>query len=100
MPNLRLELPPSNLTINTDKITPNKMEKLSEVLAEVRLKHSPFTKYPMEDDETFEQWQERINPKLLELNKKKDGEKADEYLHRIFKIELDKKEIVFDTLCA
>jgi hypothetical protein len=100
MPNLRLELPPGNLVINTDKITPNKMEKLSEVLGEVRLKHSPFTKYPMEDDETFEQWQERVNPKLIEMNKKKEGEKAAEYLARIYKVDLDKKELVFDTLSA
>jgi hypothetical protein len=100
MPNLRLELPPGHVVINTDKITPNKMEKLSEVLGEIRLKHSPFSKYPMEDDETYDQWAERVNPKLIEANKKKEGEKTEDYLKRLYKVELDKKEIVFDTLLA
>lgn len=100
MPNLKLDLPPGSLVVDTNKITPTAMEALADALGEVKQKHSIFAKYPLEDDETLEQWQERVLPDLTNETKKKDGEKAEDYLKRVFKTELDKKDLIFDTLSA
>lgn len=100
MPPLRLDIPPGVVLINTDKITPNQMDQLSDLLAEVARKHSIFGKYPLAEGETLDEWKERVEKEIPEKNRKKDDEKSDEYMKRIFKPQQDKKLMVFDTLEA
>lgn len=100
MPPLRLDLNPGVVVVNTDKITPDQMDDLSDQLAEVSRKHSIFGKYPMEEGETIEAWKERVEKEIPEKNRRKDEESVDEYMKRIFKPQQDKKLMLFDTLSA
>ena len=95
----RLELGQSALIIDPKKISPNKMDEISEALGEVKLKNSIFHKYPLEDQETLEQWQERVSPLMQEEIKKREDESGSEYLKRVFKQD-NKKQVLFDTLSA
>ena len=95
-----LNTSPTRLIIDPNVITPRRVDILAENLAKVNLKHSLFTKYPMLEDETNDQWNERVLPLMMEANKKKEDEDNDKYLLRIFKPNMERKEVMFDTICA
>jgi hypothetical protein len=97
---LRLDLAPGVLIVNPEKITPTQMDELTDLLAEVSLKSTIFGKYPLQDNESLEEWRERVEKEIPEKNKKKEDETASEYMKRVFKPQQDKKQMVFDTLEA
>ena len=100
MRNLKLELPPKFLLIDTDSITPAKIDEIAAELGQVNKDHSIFGKYPMEEFETIEQWQERVMPLLAEETKRKDDESNEVWLLRAHTVKPDKLKLVKDTLAA
>lgn len=96
----RLELGSSSLIIDSKKISPNKMDEISEALSDVKLKNSIFYKYPLEESETLEQWHERVTPLMKEEAAKRDDEDGGEYLKRVLYKQESKKQVLFDTLQA
>ena len=94
------EIGQSRIIVHLDKVTPAKIDQLANKLGEVKQKNSIFGKYPLEDGETLEKWQERVLPLLGEETKKKEDEDVDTYMTRIFKPENDKKQLVLGVLSA
>ena len=98
MAKLKLELPPGFIVIDVDKIEPDQMDEISDMLGEVKFQNSVYHEFPMLDGESDEEWQERITPLWLESKSKKKDESIEEYLRRSFKTSNAKKKILFDTL--
>lgn len=98
MANMQVTIGDQRLVVNPDNITLRKVKELADALVELKRKHSLLTKFPLNDKESLEEWSERIAPLLVEENKRKKNEKSDEYINRLYKTDLDKQELVLDTL--
>ena len=86
------------VVVDTKDLIWSKMELLAEEYASVKKQHSLFAQFPINDDETVEEWSERVSPLLLEENKKKDGEDSETYMKRVYSLKLDKQKLVKDTV--
>jgi len=71
---------------------------LAQGYAEVKEKHSLLTRYPMLEDETNEEWTNRILPLLADENARLPGEDAKQYAARLYSQKLEKQELTFEIL--
>lgn len=94
------EVGQGRIIIHPSAITPFKLDILAEKLGEVKRKHSIFGKYPMEEGETLEKWQERVLPLITSEQTMKEDEGTESYMTRIFKQEMSRKPLIKDTLEA
>lgn len=100
---LAVELGQGNdLVVDTNKISIGKSKALAKGLTDIKRKHSPFTKYPLNENESFEEWQKRVLPKLIGPKRdlsRQEGETDDAvYLSRLMEIELEDLDLHFDVL--
>lgn len=98
---LFIEFGEKRLSVDTDKISIRKSKELARELVEIKKKHSPLAKFPIKDDETLEQWQERVLPQVTNRKDdmvRKDGELSQDYLNRVLAVELDDLALYFDCL--
>jgi hypothetical protein len=87
------------LVVESKQILFEKIEALVEGLGAIKQANSPFTKYPMQDDETTEQWYERVLPKLMEDESARlDGETTEAYVKRLHTPKLDTHKNCLATL--
>lgn len=99
MPNIaEVALGPNRLVVEMKHLVFKNINKLAHGYADVKLKHSVFNQYPLLEDETIEQWTERVLPLLAQENAKKDEESASDYMGRIYKLKMDKNELIKDTI--
>lgn len=93
-----LNLGKDRLVVETKHLVFDNIELLAHGYAEIKEAHSLFAEYPMLEDETTEQWQERVLPLLADETSRKDGESQKEYLNRIYAQKLDRHKLIFDVI--
>lgn len=91
-------LGPNRLVVEMKHLTWDNIEKLAEGYSKVKLQESIFGLYPMNDDETYEQWSERVAPQIDLEGQQKEGESYKDFVVRVFDLKLMKKNTVFETL--
>lgn len=108
MARLELEVGEHRLVVDDKNILFDTIELLVEKLGEVNLKHSVFGRYPIADNESVEEWSERIKTVIEEMNeklqveKKQEGESLSAFLKRVQDPEISgiANEKYFDALKA
>lgn len=74
------------------------IEELANGYVDVKAEYSLFTRFPIQDNETTEEWAERVLPLLDKENAKSKDESSKQYLERIQSPKFDKQKVLFDSL--
>ena len=97
---LSLNLAERPIRIDLDQYTANRAFDLFDLVAAIRIKNSPFTKYPKEEGETNDQWRERIGKEAEKDQVRRDGEDTEVYLKRIFDSKHEMYNLSYEILNA
>lgn len=99
-PKLRLALADRNIIVDLDQYTADKAFDLFDKVAQIRIKTSPFTKYPKEEGESTEQWRERVSKEAEKDAVRREGEEVEVHLKRIFDAKHEMYNLAFEILNA
>lgn len=86
------------LVVTHEQLTWAKMEELANGLAEVKQQNSLFVKYPLEENETVDDWFARILPLLTGQAERLPDESSADYLTRVHTVNQDKQKLIKDTI--
>lgn len=97
---LTLSIGKGRLVVDPDKITLKKIKDLAKDVTEIKLKNSIFSRIPMKDGESPEDYQKRVNEELQDKPvAKKENESSEEYVKRILN-PMENHSVVFELLKA
>lgn len=97
---LRINFGTRQFVVNCNDLTYDRAIDLADKVAEVRMKSSLLSKFPMDEGEGREKWLERIEPLLEKDRIRKDGESTDDHLKRLFGGKIDSHEAAYDITNA
>jgi hypothetical protein len=97
---LTLQLADKPIRVELDNFTADRAFDLFDKVAEIRIRTSPYAKFPKEEGETNEQWRERISKDSEKDQIRKDGEDTDKYLKRVFDAKHESYNLAFEILNA
>lgn len=99
MPNIaEVALGEKRLVVEMKHLVFDNIDKLAHGYADIKLKHSVFNQHPLLEEETVEQWTERVLPLLAEENARKEEESAKDYMSRIYKLKMEKNALIKDAV--
>lgn len=97
---MSIQLGDCRLVADTANYTYDKVCELAERVAEIRSKNSLFAKYPLEENENKEDWAKRIEPKMQEELLRREGEKEEDHLKRIYGAKVDAHATAYGIMNA
>jgi hypothetical protein len=97
---LNVEVGSTRMAVDCNNYRYEVVEELRELVADIRRKHSIFSKYPMDEEETKEKWRARVEPEIELDLVRKDGEKFEDHLKRMFEAKTDSHEMAPEILNA
>ena len=86
--------------VNCNDLIYDRAVELAEKVAEIRMKTTLLSKYPMEEEETKDKWLERIGPLLEKDRLRKPGEAIEVHLKRISGAAVASHEAAFGVINA
>lgn len=103
---MQIQLGDTRLMVDTANYSYEKVCLLNERVAEIRSKNSLFAKYPLEPEESKEDWAKRIEPEMQKELLRGAEESVEDHLKRIHGAKQDSHKMSFeimnaiaDTLC-
>lgn len=97
---INLQLGTRIFRVELDQYTSSKAYELFDKVAEIRIKNSPYAKFPKLEGEADDLWRERIAKESETDKLRKDGEDTEKYLKRVFDAKLEMYELSFSILNA
>ena len=97
---IAIQLGATRLLVDSAQMSYEKVCLLAEKVAEVRAKNSLFEKYPLEEDESKEDWAKRIEPLMQAELTRKVGETHEDHVKRIYGASVDGHKIAFGIMNA
>ena len=97
---LKINIGGNQFVVNCADYTCGRKDELTEKMLEIIRTNSIFTKYPMEEEESREKWQERVQKDMDKDKERKEGESVEEHLKRVLSPKNDAQEMALATLNA
>lgn len=81
---LELNVNGTKLIVDLDRTETEQRDQLEQKVLEVRKQFSPYAKYPFLEEETQEEWQERVSKLLTSESSRQPGESVEDHVNRMF----------------
>lgn len=95
-----LPLGEARIVVMKEDLVVELMEALAYDWEDLKYKSSPFFKYPLNENETNQEWYDRVLPQILEEGNRQEGESVEDYMKRTFSLRKDRASTLKDVVTA